>query len=141
MTTIDRRTGLEVLDRDTCLGLLAGEDVGRLAMATGGAPLVFPVNYALDGETLVFRTDPGTKLDHAGRGRVAFEIDGLDREARTGWSVVVTGRLEEVTHYDTARFERVRRLPIEPWAGGEKAHWLRLIPSRITGRRVGGRGR
>jgi nitroimidazol reductase NimA-like FMN-containing flavoprotein (pyridoxamine 5'-phosphate oxidase superfamily) len=141
MTTIDRRTGLEVLDRDTCLTLLAGEEVGRLAMGTGGAPLVFPVNYALDGETLVLRTDPGTKLDHAGRSRVAFEIDGLDRETRTGWSVVATGRLEEVTHYDAARFEQVRRLPIEPWAAGEKAHWLRLIPTQITGRRVGGRAR
>jgi uncharacterized protein len=141
MTTIDRRTGLEVLDYDTCLGLLAGEDVGRLAMGTGGAPLVFPVNYALDGETLVFRTDPGTKLHWAGRSRVAFEIDGLDRDTRTGWSVVVTGRLDEVTHYDSARFERVRRLLVEPWAAGDKAHWLRLIPTQITGRRVGGRGR
>jgi uncharacterized protein len=139
MTTIDRRTGLEVLDRDACLALLAGEDVGRLAMGTGGAPLVFPVNYALDGETVVFRTDPGTKLDRAERGRVAFEIDGLDRQARTGWSVVVTGRLEEVTHYDAAAFERVRRLPVEPWAAGEKGHWLRLVPSQITGRRVGRR--
>jgi uncharacterized protein len=141
MTTIDRRTGLEVLDHDACLALLAGEEVGRLAMGTGGAPLVFPVNYALDGETVVFRTDAGTKLDHAGRSRVAFEIDGLDREARTGWSVVVTGRLEEVTHYDAAKFEQVRRLPIEPWAAGDKAHWLRVIPTQITGRRVGARAR
>ncbi|HEX8802745.1 MAG TPA: pyridoxamine 5'-phosphate oxidase family protein [Acidimicrobiales bacterium] len=133
---IDRRTGLEVLDIDTCLELLASEEVGRLAIGTGGAPLVVPVNYALDGETIVFRTDPGAKLDWAGRGGATFEIDGLDRDSRTGWSVVVSGRLEEVTRYDAATLERVSRLAVEPWAGGDKQHWLRLIPGSITGRRL-----
>jgi nitroimidazol reductase NimA-like FMN-containing flavoprotein (pyridoxamine 5'-phosphate oxidase superfamily) len=88
MKMVDGRTGLEVLGRGECLRLLAGEEVGRLAMGTGGAPVLLPVNSALDGETLVFRTDPGTKLDHAGQGPVAFEIDGLDRDARSAgaWS-------------------------------------------------------
>jgi nitroimidazol reductase NimA-like FMN-containing flavoprotein (pyridoxamine 5'-phosphate oxidase superfamily) len=138
MRMIDRRTGLEVLDRDTCLELLAGDEVGRLAIAGRGAPILMPVNYALDGETVVFRTDPGTKLERAGRfGRAAFEIDRFDREARSGWSVVVTGRLEEVTDYDAATLERLTRLPLRPWARGEKQHWVRLVPSKITGRRVG----
>jgi uncharacterized protein len=133
----DRRTGLEVLDRDTCLELLAADEVGRLAIGGSGAPVLMPVNYALDGETVVFRTDPGTKLERAGRwGRAAFEIDAFDREARTGWSVVVTGRLEEVTRYDAAMLERVTGLPLQPWAAGEKQYWLRLVPTQITGRRV-----
>jgi nitroimidazol reductase NimA-like FMN-containing flavoprotein (pyridoxamine 5'-phosphate oxidase superfamily) len=138
----DRRTGLEMLDRDTCLELLAAEQVGRLAIGGSGAPVLMPVNYALDGETVVFRTDPGTKLERAGRwGRAAFEIDSFDREARTGWSVVVTGRLEEVTRHDAATLQRVTRLPLFPWAPGEKHHWLRLVPTQITGRRVGGPAR
>jgi nitroimidazol reductase NimA-like FMN-containing flavoprotein (pyridoxamine 5'-phosphate oxidase superfamily) len=98
---------------------------------------VFPVNYALDGETIVFRPDPGTKRDLAARGPVAFEIDSVDRDARRGWSVVVVGRVEEVTHYDAATLDRVTRLAIEPWAAGPKPHWMRLVPTRITGRRVG----
>jgi nitroimidazol reductase NimA-like FMN-containing flavoprotein (pyridoxamine 5'-phosphate oxidase superfamily) len=141
MKMIDRRTGLEVLDRDTCLELLASEEIGRLAIGGVGAPALMPVNYALDGETVVFRTDPGTKLERAGRwGRAAFEIDRFDREARSGWSVVVTGQLEEVTHYDAATLERVRALAVDPWARGEKQHWLRLVPTQITGRRVGTAG-
>jgi hypothetical protein len=60
----------------------------------------------------------------------------VSRERRTGWSVVATGRLEEVTHYDAATFDRVRRLAVDPWAGGDKAQWMRLIPDRLTGRRV-----
>jgi nitroimidazol reductase NimA-like FMN-containing flavoprotein (pyridoxamine 5'-phosphate oxidase superfamily) len=134
--TIDARTGLEVLDHDECVRLLASDEVGRLALVDGGAPVVFPVNYRLDGEAIVFRTAPGTKLAIAARGPVAFEVDAFDRTARTGWSVLATGRLEEVTHFDPPTFERVRDLPVESWAGGERAHWMRLVPSRITGRRI-----
>jgi nitroimidazol reductase NimA-like FMN-containing flavoprotein (pyridoxamine 5'-phosphate oxidase superfamily) len=134
--TIDSRTGLEVLDRDECLRLLAADEVGRLALVDGGAPVVFPVTYGLDGEAIVFRTAPGTKLAVGPRGPVAFEVDSFDRRARTGWSVIATGRLEEVTHFDSPTFRRVRDLPVEPWAGGERPHWMRLVPSRITGRRI-----
>jgi uncharacterized protein len=134
--TIDARTGLEVLDHDECLRLLAADEVGRLALVDGGAPAVFPVNYRLDGEAIVFRTAPGTKLAVGPRAPVAFEVDAFDRTMRTGWSVVATGRLEEVTQFDTATFQRMKDLPVEPWAGGERPHWMRLVPSRITGRRI-----
>lgn len=136
MRTVDAGTGIERIDRDQCLRLLAADEVGRLAVVAGGEAAIFPVNYRLDGEAIVFRTDPGTKLDHGPRSRACFEIDHFDRQERAGWSVVVTGRLEEVTRYDAATFERVQHLPIDPWAGGEKAHRVRLVPERITGRCV-----
>lgn len=136
MRTIDPRTGVETLDRDECLRLLAEDQVGRLAVVAGGVPTIFPVNYRLDDDAIIIRTDPGTKLDAGPRSRVCFEIDHFDREARRGWSVVVTGRIEVVTRYDAATFNRVRELPLDPWAGGEKAHWMRLNLERVTGRRV-----
>jgi len=137
MRTIDARTGIERIDHDECLALLAADVVGRLAVVSGGTAAIFPVNYVLDGETIVFRTDPGTKLDASGRAQASFEIDSIDREHRTGWSVVASGRLEEVTRYSSRTLARLRELPVDPWAGGDKAHYVRLIPSRITGRRVG----
>lgn len=139
MTMYDSRTGLELIDRESCLGLLAADEVGRLAVVVGGAPTILPVNYRMDGECIVFRTDPGAKLAAGPRAPASFEIDYFDRAHREGWSVVVSGRLEEVTPYDADAFDRVHSLPVEPWAGGEKAHWVRLVPSRITGRRVRGR--
>jgi uncharacterized protein len=138
MTTTDARTGIEWIDLDECLRLLANEEVGRLAITQGRTPQIFPVNYVLDGKDVVFRTDPGVKLADGPRSPACFEIDSFDRDARTGWSVIATGRLEEVTPYDARTYDRVQRLPIQPWAGGAKAHWVRLIPSYITGRRVGG---
>src|SRR5215510_8319698 len=109
--TIDARTGLEVLDHDECVRLLASDEVGRLALVDGGAPVVFPVNYRLDGEAIVFRTGAGTKLAIGPRGPVAFEVDAFDRPTRTGWSVLATGRLEEVTHFDPHTLQRVVDLP------------------------------
>jgi len=137
MRTVDARTGIERLDRAECLRLLAANEVGRLAVVAGGTPAIFPVNYCLDSEAVVFRTDHGTKLDDGPRAPACFEIDHFDREHRRGWSVVVVGRLEEATPYVAATLKRVRALRVDPWAGGDKAHWVRLVPSRITGRRVG----
>ena len=139
MRLVDSRTGIEVLEREECLRLLAADDIGRLAVVSGGAPIIFPVNYAMDGEAVVIRTDPGTKLDAGGRAPACFEIDGLDRVRRAGWSVVVTGRLEEVTEFSSRDLARVRELEVHPWAG-DRSHWLRLAPTAITGRRVGPAG-
>ena len=136
MRTVDARTGLEWLDRDECLRLLAADEIGRLAVLVGSGPSIFPVNYRLDGESIVFRTDEGTKLTWGPRAPACFEIDRFDRPHHSGWSVVVSGRLEEVTHYDARTYERVHELAVDPWAGGEKTHWVRLVPERITGRRV-----
>ncbi len=125
------------LSRDECLRLLASDEVGRLAVVSAGAAVILPVNYALDGEAVVIRTDPGTKLSDGPRARASFEIDHFDRTERTGWSVVATGRLEEVTPYQSAVYARIRALALAPWADGDKAHWLRLVPDHITGRRIG----
>jgi nitroimidazol reductase NimA-like FMN-containing flavoprotein (pyridoxamine 5'-phosphate oxidase superfamily) len=136
MRNIDARTGIEWIDRDECLALLAADEVGRLAVIAGGAPAIFPVNYRLDGDAIVFRSDPGTKINDGTRAHACFEIDRFDPTMRAGWSVVAAGRLEEITRYDARTLERVQGLPIDPWAGGEKAHWMRLVPERITGRRI-----
>lgn len=136
MTTADVRAGLDVVYEAECLELMATEEVGRLAVSVGGQPLVFPVNYALDGREVVFRSNAGTKLE-AGLGRsVCFEVDHFDRAARTGWSVIVVGRLEEVTPADSVSLqERIHSLPVEPWAG-QRERWLRVVPRAITGRRI-----
>jgi nitroimidazol reductase NimA-like FMN-containing flavoprotein (pyridoxamine 5'-phosphate oxidase superfamily) len=127
---------IETLERDECLRLLAHDEIGRLAVNDFNLPVVFPVNYRLDGEAIVFRTDPGTKQSRGPWAAVSFEIDHFDRVARVGWSVVVKGRLEEVTAADREAFDRVHALTVDPWGGGAKLHWMRLTPQEITGRRV-----
>ena len=137
MRATDARTGLDHLDRDECLRLLGQDEIGRLAVNDGHVPRIFPVNYRLDGEAIVFRTAPGTKLECGPRSLACFEIDRFFSEQRSGWSVVVVGRLDEVTHYDARTLARVEELSVDPWADGEKSHWMRLVPTQITGRQVG----
>ena len=135
MVTIQGRTWLEILPPPECWGLLAECRVGRIAFVVDGEPEVLPVNFVVDGHTVVFRTDRGTKLDAVEREAVvAFEVDHADDTATGGWSVVLKGHAEEIRDPDELR--RVRALPLRPWAYGEKAHWVRLVAREISGRRV-----
>jgi nitroimidazol reductase NimA-like FMN-containing flavoprotein (pyridoxamine 5'-phosphate oxidase superfamily) len=127
------------LSKSECFRLLAQEQLGRVAIIDDRGPVVFPVNFVLDRHMVVFRTDEGTKLDAACRGsQVAFEIDGADTAAHTGWSVLVRGEAIEVT--DPAELARLRNLPLDPWAPGAKAHYVRILPAKLTGRRISAPG-
>jgi len=137
MYLMDEHSGLEVVTRDECLVLLAGEHVGRLGVIHGGEPIIFPVNYALDGDHVVFRTDPGAKLSDGTRDPACFEIDRFDPDTRSGWSVLMRGSLQEVDDFAGLKALRATvAADVQPWAPGAKSHWLRLIPFQITGRRI-----
>jgi nitroimidazol reductase NimA-like FMN-containing flavoprotein (pyridoxamine 5'-phosphate oxidase superfamily) len=137
MKLIDDHSGLEILDEDACRRLLSASELGRLALSVHGSPEIFPVNYRLDGNAIIMRSAGGSKVQAVGHTLGAFEIDGIDRINRTGWSVVVKGRLEELQKYDGAAWLRANALDIDPWAGGDRPHILCLHMERITGRRVG----
>lgn len=126
---------LEHLRLDECLRLLARQQVGRLAFVVGDQPLIVPVNYAVAGDIVVFRTAPGTKLGAAPSHKVAFEVDSVDPEARSGWSVVVQGVAEEMTDAPDGFSDGLRRAAAPVWAPGPKDHYLRIIPHLVSGRR------
>jgi nitroimidazol reductase NimA-like FMN-containing flavoprotein (pyridoxamine 5'-phosphate oxidase superfamily) len=126
---------LQELTRAECFEILASEHLGRLAVVDDRGPVVFPVSYVLDRHTVVFRTAEGTKLHAASRGsRACFEVDGTDRAARTGWSVIVRGEITEVT--DPAELARLRELPLQTWVPGPRNRYVRILPATLTGRRI-----
>ena len=130
-----RRARWQELTRAECFELLATEHLGRVAMVDDRGPVVFPVHFVLDRHTVVFRTGTGTKLSAASLGRrVSFEVDQADPATRTGWSVLVRGEAVEVT--DRAELTRLRALPLEVWAPGARGHYVRILPSALTGRRI-----
>ena len=135
-----RQARWQELTRAECFELLAAEQLGRVAVVDDRGPVVFPVHFVLDRHTVVFRTGTGTKLSAASLGRrVSFEVDRADPATRTGWSVVVRGEAVEVT--DRAELTRLRALPLEMWAPGTRAHYVRILPSTLTGRRIAAPGR
>ena len=134
MSAIDWRTGLAALDREECLRLVQSSKLGRLALLVDHQPLVFPVNFALDGADVVVRTDETTRLYAARDSLVAFECDAADGIYHTGWSVIITGDAVEVL--DPDEITRLERLPLGPWCPGPKPVLLRVAARTITGRRI-----
>ncbi|HET6809430.1 MAG TPA: pyridoxamine 5'-phosphate oxidase family protein [Acidimicrobiales bacterium] len=132
----DPQIVFEALDEAECRQLLGSRHFGRLGVVNDEGPLILPVNYVFDQGRVAIRTDPGTKLDAASLSSVAFEVDEVDEGSHTGWSVLVRGIGHEVTEALDVVSEAVRRLPVEPWAPGQKAHWIRVDPRTITGRRL-----
>jgi len=129
-------SGYQEIPRDECVGLLATATVGRIAGTAGGRPFLLPVNYAVDGDRVVFRTSAGTKLSGTAFGRVAFEIDGFDDADRSWWSVVVEGVASDISDMVDEQSTKLRSLDLHPFAPGEKAYWVAIQPESITGRRV-----
>src|SRR5918994_1743428 len=86
VAAIDGRTWLEHLSPTECWGLLAATPVGRIGVLSDSAPEIYPVNHIVDRDTIVLRTDPGSKLRGLLRSpAVCYEVDGIDPAEPTGW--------------------------------------------------------
>ena len=121
------QNGLEILDREQCLNLLALETIGRVGLTDRALPTVLPVNFHLDGERILIRTGEGSKLDAALRGNVvAFEVDDFDAQYHHGWSVVVTGVATAITAPD--EFAALASAPVARWAPAGERPWCRSRP-------------
>jgi uncharacterized protein len=120
-----------------CRARLAGSTVGRVAFCGRRGPQIYPVNYAVDDGDVVFRVAPYTNLGMEVVGSpVAFEVDDLDPESRSGWSVVVSGTAVAVDDPDD--LTRLRRRGPEPWAQGQRQLVVRIASASVTGRQVSG---
>jgi uncharacterized protein len=130
-------TVLEPLSREMCETLLASGSIGRLAVVIDDQPHIVPVNYVADGATIVFRTAPGTVLTESALQRVAFEVDGIDEERRSGWSVTVHGFGREITDAVDTESQRLRALHVDCWAPEGRDRWFKILPDMVTGRYLG----
>jgi hypothetical protein len=127
-------TGVHNLEHHECWELLRTVSVGRLAVLVDGHPDIFPINYAVDGGTLVFRTGQGTKLAGASGGSaVAVEADGVDAVSGLAWSVVLKGPAKEIK--GTEGVLDTAALYLFPWQAGKKDTFVRVSPDSLTGRR------
>ena len=132
---------IEELDEAECLRLISPGGIGRIAFTGRFGPTVLPVNYKLHDGTIVFRTRQDSPTDEDLRTgianaeyKVAFEIDELSPSTREGWSVLVQGPAHHVE--SEAERESLLGAGVEPWAAGPRELFVRITPSRITGRRI-----
>jgi|688.fasta_scaffold509174_2 nitroimidazol reductase NimA-like FMN-containing flavoprotein (pyridoxamine 5'-phosphate oxidase superfamily) len=128
--------GLEVLTFDDCLERLSLASVGRIGFVDRGSPSILPVNFALAGLSIVFRSGYGSKLS-AGISMqpVCFEIDSWNSIDHTGWSVLAKGFAAEVVAAD--EIEQLSLLKVRPWSHPElREIWVRILVEELTGRRI-----
>jgi nitroimidazol reductase NimA-like FMN-containing flavoprotein (pyridoxamine 5'-phosphate oxidase superfamily) len=128
--------GLEILAFDECLRLLATVPVGRVGFLADGELVVLPVNHVMDGQDVVFRAARGSKLSAAeGQELAAFEADDYDQQSQSGWSVLISGRVETV--YAEAEVQRLSGLGLHPWPTAvERPSWIRMRAAAVSGRQT-----
>lgn len=131
--------GLIALSTSASLQLLGTHEVGRLVYTDGGLPAITPINFVYDGRHILIRTSEVSRMVRkVPNSIVAFEVDEVDRQARKGWSVVVTGPCEIVT--DPEKLAEVATLDLHPWAEGDRNVVLKIATTIVTGYRIAGDG-
>lgn len=128
-------SGLQALTEQQCWEFLAPGGVGRVVFDSPRGPVALPVNFALLGRTVVFRTREHSEIASlVGPELAGFEVDRIDDAQQQGWSVMITGQVRNPREDEV---EEVKSLGVTPWAGGERHAYLLLEPAEVTGRRIG----
>lgn len=128
---LDETDPVAELSVEECWELLAGERLGRLAYRLVDEVHVVPLNYAVDGRTILFRTHAGNKLLAAAlETDVGFEIDWYDEVS--AWSVLARGRLRRLEEWER---HRVDDLGLVSWVPERRTEAIELDPDVVTGRR------
>jgi nitroimidazol reductase NimA-like FMN-containing flavoprotein (pyridoxamine 5'-phosphate oxidase superfamily) len=120
-----------VLSDDQAWDRLSSVSLGRLVTNVGGQMEIFPVNFATQNNTVVFRTAEGTKLfGTVMNEQVLFEAD--DHTVAEGWSVIIRGKARVLTTTD--EINDADRAQVIPWVPTEKLRYVRITPDEMSGR-------
>jgi uncharacterized protein len=82
------------LTRDQCVVRLSSHCVGRVSVSIDALPVIVPVVYLLDGDSVLFRAPLDSALaDACADAVIAFEADDFDASVVTNasWSVHIVG--------------------------------------------------
>jgi uncharacterized protein len=126
--------GLEILDVGECHRLLRQARVGRFVFIDRTRLAAHPVEFIFDAGSVVSRTNHGVKYRAASQHHiVGFEVDDIDLDAGTAWSVVLTGHAEPVVD----PFELARLAPVlpAPWLCADGSEVVRVHAEIVEGRR------
>lgn len=126
---------LRTLSPAECISLLEPGGIGRVGFTSAEGVIMLPVNFALMRKAIIFRTAPDTLLALYSNAKVSFEVDCFDEELHEGWSVLVHGHAHNVTDEHELKYLE-DRIHLKPWASGARDVYVRIAPTRISGRRI-----
>ncbi|RIK11865.1 MAG: pyridoxamine 5'-phosphate oxidase family protein [Acidobacteria bacterium] len=130
---MDTSTAPRILGETECWQLLEQEEFGRMAYHLADEVHIAPVNYAVDHGRIVFRTAEGSKLLGVVMNEdVAFEIDRIDDEFESAWSVIARGRAQILEGEEARDADNLR---LRPWTSPDKHNVVAIAVEEISGRR------
>jgi nitroimidazol reductase NimA-like FMN-containing flavoprotein (pyridoxamine 5'-phosphate oxidase superfamily) len=128
---------VEKLSQETCTELLKESSIGRIVFNDDDGPNALPINYGLFGNDIVFRIEQRSRLRKLLKGKIAFEVDHMEPDASSGWSVVVRGTAHEVPIDQVHNLvQQMKETLPRPWAEGVHNIWVEIEPEEVTGRRL-----
>lgn len=113
-----------------CWEMLEQEEFGRIAFRLVDEVHITPINYAVEGGSLLFRSAEGEKLLAIVMGsEVAFEVDRYSEDFAR--SVVVRGAARLLPEDEAHRADNI---PLRPWVPEVKYNVVELVPKVVSGR-------
>jgi nitroimidazol reductase NimA-like FMN-containing flavoprotein (pyridoxamine 5'-phosphate oxidase superfamily) len=123
---------MQVLSEDECWARLQTNEFGRMAYHLADEVHIAPVNYAVSGRRIVFRTSEGSKLLGVVMNEdVAFEIDRIEDEDENAWSIIARGKAFILEGDDARETDNLR---LRPWVASEKFNVVAITVQEISGR-------
>ena len=123
---------ITVLSEEACWDRLDAEEFGRMAFHLADEVHIIPLNYALDGQRIVFRTAEGSKLLGVAMNEdVAFEIDRVEEDSERAWSIIVRGKATILDGEDARNADNLR---LRPWVSTTKFNVVAISVEEISGR-------
>lgn len=116
-----------------CIHLLHSIPIGRVIYTEGALPAVLPVRFTLSDGRIVVRCARDRSVERLDRAMVGFEVDRIDADSGTGWSILVLG---EALVVGPERIAEVagRPIPLPPDSGDA---FLVIDIEHVAGRRHG----
>jgi nitroimidazol reductase NimA-like FMN-containing flavoprotein (pyridoxamine 5'-phosphate oxidase superfamily) len=106
---------MEVMTLEEATDFLSDARVAHLGLVSNGRPHVSPVAFVVDKGRILFRTQPGRKLDSILENpEVCLEACSFDESTGDWQSVIVNGRAEKITDPNVA--EQAVSLLLEKYA-------------------------
>jgi hypothetical protein len=128
-STVRKLTDAECLDR------LSAATVGRVGYVDPRGLQIIPVNYRLEGSSLLMATTPGSALAQLGEmgGGLTFEVDYHSPDFTLAWSVLMHGPVHRLDRAGRQRVAELRR-PLLSWMGDAATLNLEFVPKTFSGR-------
>lgn len=125
------------LDAGECWRLVGDHGIGRVVFAGDTWTQIVPTTYDAVNGTAYFRAPTFGELARRVDGHTAsLQVDDLDRDTLTGWSVLMTGTAHRVEDAATVASLWSLGRP-HAWFPGKQTQWIALPVDTMRGQRVG----